>query len=223
MSLTIAIDGPAGAGKSTIAKELAQRLHIHYMDTGAMYRAFALKAIREGVDPADEAAAQALAERSEVRVELKGGKQHTFLDDEDVSGKIRTQEVSDATKTISQWQGVRDRVLMPQRTIAHANDMIVDGRDIGSVVLPDATYKFYLTATPEVRAQRRYDERAPEDHSTYEEILAKIIQRDHDDSTRPVSPLVVAEGAYVIDSTEMTPDEVMQAMLDIIKRGDDLA
>lgn len=218
MALTIAIDGPVGAGKSTIAQALADALCILHLDTGAMYRALGLKALREGVDPNDEAASEALCERTEIAVTLADGTQKTWLDGEDVTAAIRTPEVSGAASDISKATGVRKRMVSLQQQYAAQADMVLDGRDIGVRVLPDATFKFFLTALPEVRAQRRYDEmRARGIDCDYEEVLRDLLARDKQDSERAVDPLRQAEDALDIDTTSLSQMQVVEKLLAIIK------
>lgn len=218
MALTIAIDGPVGAGKSTIASMLAHSLGILHLDTGAMYRALALKALREDVDPRDAGAAEALCARTDIRVGLNNGGQRTFLDGEDVTGLIRTPEVSAAASAISLAAGVRRDMVLRQRRCAQQADMVVDGRDIGTRVLPDAAFKFFLTASPEIRARRRYDElRAHGVACDYAQVLRELIARDRQDTTRAVDPLRRAEDALEIDSSGMTQEQVVQTMLRVVK------
>ncbi len=220
MALTIAIDGPVGAGKSTIARALAKSLGILHLDTGAMYRALGLKALREGIDPLDEAAAEALSARTEIAVRLSDGVQRTLLDGEDVTSLIRAPEVSAAASAISKAGGVRRDMVALQRKYAAASPMVLDGRDIGTRVLTDATFKFYLTATPAARAKRRYDELAARGAPCdYETVLRDLIARDKQDSERRVDPLRRAGDAREIDTTDMTQDEVLGTLLTIIREG----
>ncbi len=218
MALTIAIDGPVGAGKSSNAKALARALGILYLDTGAMYRALGLKALREGVDPLDEHAAEELSDRTHIDVRLESGEQHTFLDGEDVTDFIRTPEVSAAASAISKAWGVRWHMVRLQQQYARSSDMVLDGRDIGTRVLPNATFKFFLTASAEERAQRRFAELSARGAvCTYEEVLHDLIARDKQDSERPVDPLRRAEDAYEIDTTGISPEDVLQILMSIIK------
>lgn len=218
MALTIAIDGPVGAGKSSIAHSLAEALGILHLDTGAMYRALGLKALREGIDPQDAQASEALCGRTEIRVRLAGQKQRTFLDGEDVSDLIRTPQVSDAASAISKAQGVRDYMVGLQQQYAQVADMVLDGRDIGTRVLPGATHKFYLNATPEVRARRRYLENVARGIDTpYEQVLQGLMARDRQDSERAVDPLRRAEDALEIDTTDLDQEGVLALLLSILK------
>lgn len=218
MSLRIAIDGPVGAGKSSIAKGLAEALGILHLDTGAMYRAFGLKALREGIDPQDDQAVAALIGRAEVDVTLADGAQRTLLDGEDVSDLLRTQEVSAAASAVSKNAALRAHMVALQQRLASQADMVLEGRDIGTRVLPDATYKFFLVATPEARAKRRYDQdRAAGKDASYEQVLADLIARDKQDSERAVDPLRRAEDAIEIDTTQIDQDATLALLLKIIR------
>jgi len=219
-ALTIAIDGPVGAGKSTIAKGLAEALGILHLDTGAMYRALALKALREGVDPHDAAASEALCGRTQISAMPMGGGQRTYLDGVDVSDEIRTPEVSAAASAISKARGVRARMVSLQQRCAAQAGMVLDGRDIGTRVLPTAAFKFFLNAPAEVRAMRRYDEmRAKGVDCDYEQVLADLTARDAQDSGREVDPLRRADDALEIDTANLTQDEVVAALLRVIEEG----
>lgn len=211
---TIAIDGPVGAGKSSVAGDVAKKLDILHLDTGAMYRAFALKALREGISVDDEAALTALAEKSLPEVVYKDGAQCTLMDGEDVSGLIRTEEISMATSTISKVAGVRRAMVKKQQELAKTQSMILDGRDICTVVLPDATLKIYLTASPEARARRRYDQlTAKGEECVYEDILADVIRRDEQDMNREVDPLRPAEDAQILDTTDMNQQQTVDNII----------
>lgn len=216
----IALDGPAGSGKSTVAKILAKEYNILYLDTGAMYRACALKAVREKVDPQDSASVKKLIENLDVKVEYLDGAQHTYLDGEDVSDKIRVNEVSMAASHISAHPCVRIKMVEMQRVIAKQMSCILDGRDIGSTVLPDAKFKFYLTADSAIRAKRRYDELLERGQNVdFDKLHAEIVQRDKQDSEREFSPLVCADDAIVIDTSEMPIDEVVAKIKSYIQQG----
>ena len=216
--MTIAIDGPVGAGKSTIAQGVADALGILHLDTGAMYRAMGLKALRAGIDPKDPAAAEALCAETNIAVEMGPAGQKTLLDGEDVSNLIRTPEVGAAASAVSTVKAVRRRMVALQQACAAKADMVVDGRDIGTVVLPNATCKFFLTASPEVRARRRFLEMQQKGAAcSYEEILKGVIDRDYQDMHREADPLRQAADAKVIDSSDMTLDETVQAMLNAIR------
>jgi cytidylate kinase len=214
MPLTIAIDGPGGAGKSTIAKALAEALGILHLDTGAMYRALGLKALRAGIDPQDAAAVEALCAQTEIAVALGETGQRTLLDGEDVTLLIRTPAVSAAASAASKAGGVRARMVALQQAYAQTADMVLDGRDIGTRVLPNATHKFFLIASPQVRARRRYDElRAKGVDCDYEQVLSEMIARDRQDSERAVDPLRRAADAIQIDTTQLSAAEVLAALL----------
>lgn len=218
MPMNIAIDGPVGAGKSSIADAVAKRLNILHLDTGAMYRALALYVLRSGVDPADEAAVCACSDRAEIAVRYQDGMQHTLLFGEDVSACIRTGEVSQAASTVSKWPAVRRRMVQAQQALAQQSDMLIDGRDIGTVVLADSPCKIFLTATAEERARRRYLQNLEKGDSTpYETVLAELNARDAQDMSRKTDPLRQAEDAVLVDSTNMTPDQVVEAILSIVE------
>lgn len=213
--LQIAIDGPAGAGKSTVARAVAARLGIAYLDTGAMYRAVGLKALRLGIPTQDEEKVSAMAERTDVNV-LCGadGGQAVLLDGEDVSALIRTPEVSLAASDVSKWPAVRGRLVALQRQIAGLKPVVMDGRDIGAHVLPGAPYKFFLTASLEARARRRQLELAERGAAkTLEECAEDIRGRDLQDSTRAASPLAVAPGAEVLDTSGMTAAQAAEHII----------
>lgn len=217
--INIAIDGPAGAGKSTVAKCIAKTLGILYLDTGAMYRAFALYFIRIGIAMDD--AAEITARMAQVNIEVKyeDGQQHIYLNGADVSEDIRQHEVSKCASEISKIKEVRLMLVQLQREIAQKNDVIMDGRDIGSYVLPHANYKFFLTASPEVRARRRLDELTAKGQSAeYNTILSDITERDKNDSTRAFAPLICAEDAVLIDSTMLSEQQVCEKITGYIKK-----
>ena len=220
MALTIAIDGPVGSGKTTVARALAQSLGILHLDTGAMYRALALKAAREGIDPQDDTAAEALARRTRIDVEPCEGGQRVFLDGEDVTSLIRTPQVSALASSISTVAAVRARMVALQRRYAEQTDMVLDGRDIGTRVLPDASFKFYLAAPPAVRAKRRYDEeRARGLDTTYGQVYSDLLARDLRDTQREADPLRVASGARVIETESMDLHGVVSRLMRIIQEG----
>ena len=214
----IAIDGPAGAGKSTIAKALAARLHYIYIDTGAMYRAIGLFALRSGVSGEDWDGVAALL--PEIRLELcfQDGAQHILLNGEDVSQAIRTPQASAYASLVSAIPAVRSFLLDYQRSFARNNSVIMDGRDIGTVVLPQADCKIFLTAGSEARARRRFAElQAKGDETPYEEVLAAIRQRDRQDSSREAAPLKAAEDAVVVDTTACTLEESIEKVYAVVK------
>ncbi|MBQ8312041.1 MAG: (d)CMP kinase [Clostridia bacterium] len=218
MPLNIAMDGPVGAGKSSIAAEVARRLGILHLDTGAMYRAIGLTALRRGVDVSDENAAVALSRELDISVAHEADGQHTFVNGEDVTGLIRTPEVSMAASSISKYLGVRQGMVALQQKLAAQTPMLVDGRDICLRVLPNATVKIYLTASAEERARRRWLEMqqkgAPD---TYEQVLADLKKRDDQDMNREVDPLRPTEDAVIVDSTEMNFEQVVEYILAIVK------
>lgn len=219
MPMNIAIDGPVGAGKSSIADAVAQKLHILHLDTGAMYRTVALYMLRNGIDPQDEGMVSAHCGEADVRVRYENGEQRTYLGDEDVTGLIRTGEVSAAASAISKWAAVRRRMVAAQREIAAQADMLIDGRDIGTNVLTDAPVKIFLTATPEERALRRYRQQVEKgDMTPYEQVLSELNARDAQDMNRKTDPLRQAEDAVLVDSTEMTPEQVVDAIVEIVER-----
>ena len=218
MKINVALDGPSGAGKSTIAKAVAGKLGFVYVDTGALYRAIAYKVISDGVDPHDENAVVSGLDGIDVRLEYQGGSQHVMVGAEDVSDKIRTPEISMGASAVSAIPKVRDFLFDLQKDIARKNDIIMDGRDIGTVVLPKAQVKIFLTATAEERANRRFKELQEKgDPSTYEQVLEDIKQRDYNDTHRDVAPLKKADDAVEVDSTKMTLDEVIDEIVKIIR------
>ncbi|MBR5497999.1 MAG: (d)CMP kinase [Clostridia bacterium] len=216
--INIAIDGPAGAGKSSVAKAVAKKLGFIYVDTGALYRSIGVNALRNGIATDDADGVTSLL--SETKVELKyiDGVQRVFLNDEDVSEAIRMPEASMAASNVSAIPAVRTFLLDLQRNMAKNNNVIMDGRDIGSVILPDAQYKFFLTASAEVRADRRFKELKEKGIDVdYNALLEEIIQRDYNDSHRATAPLKQTEDAILIDSSNMTLEESINAIADRIK------
>ncbi len=212
--LNIAIDGPVGAGKSTIADEVASRLGILHLDTGAMYRAVGLAVLQHGVDLQDEEAVTDLCKQSQVDVRYENGAQVTLLDGRDVTGLIRSQEVGTAASAVSRYAGVRRLLVQRQQELAQTQPMLLDGRDIGTVVLPNAPVKVYLTATPEARAMRRLKQLLEKGETAdFAEVLAEVNARDEQDMNRAVDPLRQAEDAIVVDSSNLTFEETVQAIL----------
>ena len=211
--VSVAIDGPSGAGKSTLAKRLAKELGYIYVDTGAMYRSIGLFALRQGADPKDAAAVKALLPQIRLEIRLQDGVQHICLNGEDVSTAIRAEEVGMAASAVSAHPAVRAFLLDTQRNLAAGQNILMDGRDIGTVVLPDATVKIFLTATPEARAERRRKELEekgqPADFAT---VLADIQQRDYQDTHRAVAPLKQAEDAVLVDSSEIDFEQTFQLL-----------
>ena len=216
--MIIAIDGPSGAGKSTVAKLLAKNLGITYLDTGAMYRAVGLKALRTGVSCSDEKAVDEMLKNTEIDVVNDDGVQKVYLDGEEVSGFIREHRVSKAASDISAVPCVRIAMVELQRKIASKKDTILDGRDIGTYVLPNADFKFYLTASVQERAKRRYAELTAKGEScTLEGIAKDIEQRDYNDSHRALAPLKQADDAVLVDTTNLNIDEVLQTLTEKIR------
>ncbi|MBR3024050.1 MAG: (d)CMP kinase [Oscillospiraceae bacterium] len=215
--INVAIDGPAGAGKSSIAKAVAKDTGYIYVDTGALYRAVAHYTLEKGVSPDDSAAVVALLDGLEIKLAYSEGVQKVISQGNDVSGKIRTPEVSMAASKVSAIPEVRAFLFDLQKKIAAENNIIMDGRDIGTVVLPDAQLKIFLTASAEERARRRFAELKDTEGVTFESILADIIKRDENDMNRAVSPLKQAEDAVLVDTTEMTIEEVIALLEKMIK------
>ena len=214
MSYTIAIDGPAGAGKSTIAKKVAKELSVIYVDTGAMYRAMGLYFLRKGIVPENAAAIEAACDEIQVSIRYENGEQQVLLNGENVSAEIRKEEVGNMASKTSVNGKVREKLVALQRELAKKENVVMDGRDIGTQVLPDATAKIYLTASSAERARRRYLELQQKGTpGVLEEIEADIIERDHRDMTREISPLRQAEDAVLVDASHMTIDEVAAAVI----------
>ena len=213
MSMNIAIDGPAGAGKSTIAKRLAKKLGFIYVDTGAMYRAMAYYFLQHNIDAKDENAIAAACPDVDVTITYENGEQQVLLNGENVNGVIRNEEVGNMASSTSVYPVVRKKLVELQRQLAKSADVIMDGRDIGTCVLPDAQVKIYLTASSATRAKRRYDELTEKGVSCdLAEIEKDIIDRDYRDMHRETSPLRQAEDAVLVDSSEMNIDEVVDAI-----------
>lgn len=216
--IKIVLDGPSGSGKSTVAKSLSKELDILYLDTGAMYRAVALEAIKLGVDTLDEKGVAAFLPQLNLDIKYLNGTQHTYLDGEDVSEKIREPHVSMAASNVSSLKCVRLKMVEMQRKIAEKTSCVLDGRDIGSFVLPDADYKFYVTASVDVRADRRYKELTLKNHNVdYEQLKQEIEQRDFNDKNREFAPLVKAPDAVVIDTSFMNVKQVVGKILSVVK------
>ena len=214
-SFNIAIDGPAGAGKSTIARLAAKRLGFVYVDTGAMYRAIALYFLRKGIRPEDVQTIASLVQGAEITIRYVDGTQQVILNGEDVSGQIRTEEVGNMASATSAIPAVRAHLLELQRNLAASANVIMDGRDIGTCILPDADVKIFLTASTSVRAMRRYRELQEKGMMcNLEEIEQDIIARDARDMNRETAPLKQAEDAMLLDSSDMTREQVVQAILE---------
>ena len=221
MSVAIALDGPAGAGKSSIAKRAAKALDFIYVDTGALYRTIGLAATRKGVEPKPSLEVEKLL--SEITVDLTfndKGEQIVLLDGEDVSGLIRTPEASMMASKISAVPSVRAYLLDLQRNMAKSHNVIMDGRDIGTVVLPEAKVKIFLTASPEARAQRRYKELCEKGMDVkYEDILNDVITRDYNDTHRETAPLRPAEDSVMVDTTELDFEQSVEKIISVIKEN----
>src|SRR5437763_8430749 len=216
--LIIAIDGPSGAGKSTLGRRLARELGLLYIDTGAMYRAVALAAAAAGADLSDAVAVAEVARRASIRLEGDPDSLRVLLDGRDVSEEIRGEVAGGAASAVSAVPDVRREMVRRQREMGAGGGVVLDGRDIGTVVFPSADVKFFLTAVPEERARRRFDEgRAVAREQSFEETLADLNERDRRDSTRDASPLRIAEDAVVIDTTELPIDEVFARMLQVVR------
>ncbi|HZT71375.1 MAG TPA: (d)CMP kinase [Terriglobia bacterium] len=216
--LVIAIDGPAGAGKSTVAQMLAARLGLAYVDSGATYRAAALKVIESGVAPDDEEGIARVVAAADIRFVSHGTQPQVFLDGKDVTTKIRTPEVTQAASRVSRLPAVRQKLIALQRSMVREPGVVMEGRDIGTVVFPDAPLKIFLLAEPEERARRRVRQDQQEGRpASLEETLAEISRRDRRDAERQVSPLVPAEDAVILDSTRLTAEEVVEQILELVR------
>lgn len=215
--LSIAIDGPAGAGKSTIAKKIAEALSIEYIDTGAMYRALTLKVLKLKLNPQIKEDVVSILESTSI--DFKDN--NIFLDGRNVEEEIRNNAISQNVSYIAKIKEVREVMVKSQQNLSKTKSVIMDGRDIGTVVLPQADYKFFITASVEERSRRRYNEliKKGEQNISFKEIKKEIENRDKIDSNREVSPLIQAEDAYLIDTTHMSIDEVVEKILTVIKRG----
>ena len=220
MSINVAIDGPAGAGKSTIAKLIAKKMGYIYVDTGAMYRAMALYFIRNGIKAEDTQKVSEKCKDADISIAYRDGEHVVLLDDENVNGLIRTEEVGNMASATSANKNVRQKLVELQKKLAANEDVVMDGRDIGTVVLPNADVKIYLTASSSVRAKRRYDELiAKGEKADLATIEADIIERDNRDMTREISPLRQADDAVLVDSSYMTIDEVVQTVVSLIENA----
>ena len=216
--LIIAIDGPSGAGKSTLAKRLAKDLGFIYLDTGAMYRALALKVLRQAVDLADDGRIGRLVEETEIDLRHRAGNLEVVLDGEDVSGQIRTPAVSQMASKVSALKKVRDRMLVLQRAMGRRGSVVAEGRDIGTVIFPQAEVKIFLDASPEERARRRYQElKAAGRQVELQETLREIEERDKRDSERDIAPLCRAEDALLVDSSSVDAEHVAALVLNQIR------
>ncbi len=216
---SVAIDGPSGAGKSTIARRVSEEFGFIYVDTGAIYRTVGLAAALRKLDPKDKAAVVAMLPEISIRLAYgEDGLQHMYLDGEDVTSRIRTPEISLYASGVSAHPEVRAYLMEMQRSLARENDVVMDGRDIGTVVLPDAGLKIFLTASPEARARRRYSELVAKGQDVqYEDVLRDLTVRDENDSTRAAAPLKAAEDALLLDTTEMDFEESCRAVAAMIR------
>lgn len=217
MSVNIAIDGPAGAGKSTLARKAAENLGYIYVDTGALYRTVGLYSIRKGYDTKDAQRVASTLKDIDIKLGFTDEGQRVYLNGEDVSEDIRTPEASMGASNVSAIPAVREFLFDLQKQIAKENDCLMDGRDIGTVVLPDAQVKIFLTASPETRAKRRYDELVAKGSDvTYQEVLDDLIKRDYQDTHREIAPLKAADDAVIVDTSELTFDGSLEAILSVI-------
>ncbi len=221
--LNIAIDGPSGAGKSTLAKAVASALKIRYLDTGSMYRAMALFAMRRGISVGDEAGLRTILDDADIRVRYDERGQRVLIGEEDVTDMLRTQELAMGASTVSAHPCVREKLAELQREVGRNYDVVMDGRDITTNVLPHTKHKFFVTASPEIRAERRLKELRARGSTqeTFEQVLADIKLRDHNDSTRAYMPLRQTEDAVRIDTSEMTIEEALSLLLDTIAQKQD--
>lgn len=218
MSYQIAIDGPAGAGKSTIARQVAKIKNFIYVDTGAMYRAMAYYLLSEKVNPEEEEAVSKECLGAHITIEYQNGEQVVLLNGKNVNGVLRTEEVGNMASVTSKNKKVRERLTQLQKELAQTNNVVMDGRDIGTCVLPHADVKVYLTASAAVRAKRRYDELAAKGETCdIKKIEEDIVKRDEQDMNREIAPLRQAEDAVLIDSSDMTIEEVVKAILDLCR------
>lgn len=220
MGYQIAVDGPAGAGKSTIAKKIAKELGIIYVDTGAMYRAMALFMIQNKIAPQETEKISAACNDADISIAYENGEQIVLLNGQNVNGLIRTEEVGNMASVSSANKNVRKKLVELQQKLAETTSVIMDGRDIGTCVLPDAEVKIYLNASSKVRAQRRFDElKAKGEDCDPEQIEKDIIARDERDMSREASPLKQAEDAVLVDSSDMTVDEVIDEIIGLVKKA----
>ena len=216
--IAVAIDGPAGAGKSTIARAVADELGYIYIDTGALYRTIGLSCIEHNIDVSDSDAVVSILPETDISIVFLNGEQRVLLNDKDVSEKIRTEQISMAASTVSAIPKVREFLLDLQRSFAKTDNVIMDGRDIGTVVLPNAQVKIFLTASPEQRAERRLKQLEEKGiKAEYDDILADIIKRDYNDSHRKTAPLKPAENSVIIDTTTLTLEQSIKKIADTIK------
>ena len=219
--MNIAIDGPAGAVKSSIAKLAAKKLNYVYVDTGAMFRTMAYYFLTNGIEPKEESQVNENCDAIHIEIQYEAGEQHIFLNGKDVSKEIRQEEVGKNASVVAKYSKVREKLLELQRNLAATTDVIMDGRDIGTVVLPDAECKIFLTASSHVRAERRYKELVEKGETCdLEQIEKDIIARDEQDMNREIAPLKQAEDAVLVDSSNMTIDEVVNRIIELAERAD---
>ena len=218
--IQVAIDGPAGAGKSVISKLVAEKLKFIHVDTGALYRGMAVYFRENNVDYKDENSLKEALNKFDIKIEFKGDMQHVILNGVDITSKLRDEEIGQIASVSSAMQCVRDKVTDIQRNIANENNVIMDGRDIGSVILPNATVKIFLTASAKERANRRYKELIEKNiEADYDTIYNEIVKRDEQDSTRKVSPLIKADDAIELDTSDLTIEQVIDKIIEIINKG----
>ena len=216
--INITLDGPSGSGKTTIAKSVAKKMGYLYVDTGAMYRGVAYYMFDKGIAVDDDAKVEAVLDKISLDINVVDGEQRVILNGKDITGSIRTPEISMGASTVSKNRQVRLKLVAMQRELANNHNAIFDGRDMGSYVLPEADYKFYITADVDVRAKRRYLELKQKQDITLEQVKVDMIARDEQDSSRAFAPLVIPQGAFVIDTTNMTIEEVEGLILSRIKK-----
>lgn len=218
--INIAIDGPSGAGKSTLAKEIAKKLDIYYLDTGSMYRAVAYAAINSGVDIKNTKQVEELIKKINLHTVYESGEQKLLLEGQNIMPYIRTPQISTAASDISAYPCVRLKLVAMQREVAREYDVVLDGRDIGTYVLPKARYKYFVTADIEERAKRRYEElKSKGADKPYDDVIREMKSRDNNDSTRNFAPLKQAKDAMLIDTTQLSIDEVLHIILDSLDRS----
>lgn len=216
--INITLDGPSGSGKTTIAKSVAKKMGYLYVDTGAMYRGVAYYMFDKGIAVDDDAKVEAVLDKISLDINVVDGEQSVILNGKDITGSIRTPEISMGASTVSKNRQVRLKLVAMQRELANNHNAIFDGRDMGSYVLPEADYKFYITADVDVRAKRRYLELKQKQDITLEQVKVDMIARDEQDSSRAFAPLVIPQGAFVIDTTNMTIEEVEDLILSRVKK-----
>lgn len=220
MNTVITIDGPAGSGKSTVSRMIAKALKFSYLDTGAMYRAVALQVKRQGVDPEDKKELQRICKNIDLKFWVDGVSNKLSMGDEDISLAIRTTEMDMLSSKISSVKEVRDAMMVLQRKLGEKGGVVAEGRDMGTVVFPEAEYKFFLTALPKIRAERRFKERQSRGEPiSMAEVIKDLTERDHQDTNRDIAPLRPADDAKIIDSTELNQNEVAELILKEIKKG----